>query len=70
MRANIEIRDATNSDWKLMIDQWVTKVRDEQRGAIFTSDPESSKNHDQGKKREEAKRLPSYWIKVLENLES
>ena len=28
-------RDATNTDWKLIIDHWIAKGRDEQRGAIF-----------------------------------
>ena len=60
--------DATNSDQRLIIDQWVAKGRDEQRGVIFTTDPEKLKH--KGKKRGEAKRIPPYWIKAFKTLRS
>ena len=43
-KAALSYRDATTtiSDWKLIIDQWIAKGRSEQRGAIFTTDPENS----------------------------
>ena len=45
-KAALSYRDATTtiSDWKLIIDQWIAKGRSEQRGAIFTTDPEKFKH--------------------------
>ena len=59
-------RDATNSDWKLIIDQWIAKGRDEQRGAIFTTDPEKIKHR--GKNGGAAKRLSPFWRKAFKTL--
>ena len=49
-KAALSYKDATSSDWKLIIDQWIVEGRDEQRGAIFTTDPEKFKQR--GKKEE------------------
>ena len=43
-KAALSYRDATTSDWKLIIDQWRAKGRSEQREAIFTTDPEKFKH--------------------------
>ena len=59
-------RDATNSDWKLIIDQWIAKGRDEQRGAIFTTDPEKFKHR--GKNGGAAQRLSPFWRKAFKTL--
>ena len=53
-------RDATNSDWKLIIDQWIAKGRGEQRGAMFTTDPEKIKYR--------GKRLSPFWRKAFKTL--
>ena len=53
-------RDATNSDWKLIIDQWIAKGRGEQRVAMFTTDPEKFKYR--------GKRLSPFWRKAFKTL--
>ena len=59
-------RDATNSDWKLILDQWIAKGRDEQRGAIFTTDPEKFKHR--GGNGGAAQRLSPFWRKAFKTL--
>ena len=64
-KAALSYRDATNSDWKLILDQWIAKGRDEQRGAIFTTD---QKIKHRGKNGEAAKRLSPFWRKAFKTL--
>jgi len=59
-KAALSYRDATNSDWKLIIDQWIAKGRGEQRGAMFTTDPEKFKYR--------GKRLSPFWRKAFKTL--
>ena len=59
-KAALSYRDATTSDWKLIIDQWIAKGRSEQRGAIFTTDPEKFKHR--------GKRLSPFWRKAFKTL--
>ena len=57
IKAALNYRDATTSEWKLILDQWIAKDRAEGRGAIFTTDPEDFKH--------ERKRLPTFWLGVM-----
>ena len=65
-KAALSYRDATNSDWKLILDQWIAKGRDEQRGAIFTTDLEKFKHR--GKNGGAAQRLSPFWRKAFKTL--
>ena len=44
IKTALNYRDATTSEWKLILDQWIVKDRAEGRGAIFTTDPEDFKH--------------------------
>ena len=59
-KAALSNRDATNSYWKLIIDQWIATGRGEQRGSIFTTDPEKIKHR--------GKRLSPFWRKAFKTL--
>ena len=66
-KAALSYRDATNSEcWQLILDQWIAKRRDEQRGAIFTTDPEKIKHR--GKNGGAAQRLSLFWRKAFKTL--
>ena len=60
IKAALNYRDATKSEWKLILDQWIAKDRAEGRGAIFLTNPEDFKH--------EKEKLPKFWREALHAL--
>ena len=58
IKAVSNYRDATTSEWKLILDQWIAKDRAKGRRAILTTNPEDCKH-------EKNTLIPKFWREAL-----